>query len=402
VPRTSAVAREVAQPKHYAYIDALRGWAVFAVIFAHGRGAEILPISNLAVTGVQLFYVVSAFSLMLSLDARHRRKSPHLFRDYFIRRFFRISPMFYVAIALYVVIQGFAPRYFAPNGLTWWHIVTTSLFINGWGASHINSVVPGGWSVAVETSFYFLLPLCFIFITTLRRAIIFAISSFFLGGMMSWVCLRLLNPCYPPPQHYILSSFLELWLPNQLCVFAVGIALFFAVQETRGMNLISHSKTQMVWKVMLAAIFMFLISCVLTTVGSAERFKALGYIRHFPTAIGMALISLALSIKPLKLFVNPITAFLGKISYSVYLLHFAVIQLLDWAMEHGYIMGVTGRMFFPAVLVLTCIVSYLTFIFIEQPGQSLGRALICALSRREASVVRNSFGVLVPVKEESP
>ena len=60
---------------HYRYIDALRGVAILAVITTHcyltsGIAKESYQILFLGQRGVQLFYIVSAFTLYASMTAR--------------------------------------------------------------------------------------------------------------------------------------------------------------------------------------------------------------------------------------------------------------------------------------------------------------------------------------------
>jgi peptidoglycan/LPS O-acetylase OafA/YrhL len=83
------------------YIDAVRGVAVLLVILVHtltflDRGG-LNSIFRIGVEqgrmGVQLFYMASAFTLFYSLAYRSKEESFSSVK-FFIRRFFRIAPMF--------------------------------------------------------------------------------------------------------------------------------------------------------------------------------------------------------------------------------------------------------------------------------------------------------------------
>ncbi len=74
---------------------------------------------------------------------------------------------------------------------------------------------------------------------------------------------------------------------------------------------------------------------------------------------------------------NPIGDFLGKVSYSLYLLHLPVLTILE---NLGLIKGVWPLGLF---LLLSCIVAYVSFILIEAPS----RAFIRDASARRASPV---------------
>ena len=85
---------------HYQYLDALRGIAALLVLSVHmsmlsvllnGRGFSI------GAYGVQLFYILSALTLFLSSSKRFSSEERPIFK-FFIRRFFRIAPLFYLTV----------------------------------------------------------------------------------------------------------------------------------------------------------------------------------------------------------------------------------------------------------------------------------------------------------------
>jgi peptidoglycan/LPS O-acetylase OafA/YrhL len=87
-------------PHRYAYIDALRGYAILMVIGVHsGFYFSNLPPSTTAIVsmgarGVQLFFVASAMTLFMSWKVRDDGA-----KAFYIRRLFRIAPMFYLSMA---------------------------------------------------------------------------------------------------------------------------------------------------------------------------------------------------------------------------------------------------------------------------------------------------------------
>jgi peptidoglycan/LPS O-acetylase OafA/YrhL len=151
---------------HFQFVDSLRGIAVLGVLLVHtGQRVARLPGSVAAVTefgayGVHLFFVASAFTLFSSLNQRSRSESrPTL--NYFLRRLFRVAPLFWLAVLFYVWWYGTGPQYWAPHGISWPDVLATASFAHGWSPTWINSVVPGGWSIAVEMNFYLLVPFLF-------------------------------------------------------------------------------------------------------------------------------------------------------------------------------------------------------------------------------------------------
>jgi peptidoglycan/LPS O-acetylase OafA/YrhL len=195
-------------PRHYAYIDALRGWAILGVIVFHvsqyfpGLEYPLRTIVGEGARGVQLFFVISALSLMLSWHQRADGIAP-----FYVRRFFRIAPMFWLAIIFFVALDGFGPRQWAPAGISWWQVVVTALFLHGWHPESINSVVPGGWSIAVEMTFYALFPLLVIACSSLARTIAVLLLSVLAAAAVNGAAAVILEPALPHQPQYLIDAF---------------------------------------------------------------------------------------------------------------------------------------------------------------------------------------------------
>jgi peptidoglycan/LPS O-acetylase OafA/YrhL len=94
-------------------LDSLRGIAILGVVLVHSSrrhdiplpiGAHVGQVAFSGQRGVALFFVVSAFTLFLSNDNRKDEHSPVL--NFFIRRVFRLAPMFYLATLLMFTVYG--------------------------------------------------------------------------------------------------------------------------------------------------------------------------------------------------------------------------------------------------------------------------------------------------------
>src|SRR5580700_8324906 len=91
-------------------LDGLRGIAILIVMVGHYfavPGAGITSFLDgywfrLGWTGVDLFFVISGFLIGgILLDVRD---SPRYFKTFYIRRFFRIIPLYYAWIGIYVLL----------------------------------------------------------------------------------------------------------------------------------------------------------------------------------------------------------------------------------------------------------------------------------------------------------
>ena len=141
---------------------------------------------------------------------------------------------------IYPLVKGTDPFYFAPNGVKWWHFLVTATYTHGWTPESINSVVPGGWSIAVEMTFYLCLPLLFVLLTNLPKSLLFLAISLIMRVVANSLATAGWTNHYAADQLYIVGDFTYFWFFNQLPIFAIGIVtyrLFAAVRHKRSLML---------------------------------------------------------------------------------------------------------------------------------------------------------------------
>ena len=210
----------VVSTEYYSFVDALRGVAILGVIAAHANNgnAALLPTIPALATlvasgarGVQLFFILSAFTLLSTSFQRFSlERRPRL--NFYLRRAFRILPLWWAAVALFAVserlpgmsLNGGGP----PSAL---ETFLSASFLFGLVPGH--GIVRGGWSLFVEESFYLMLPLLYERVTSLERSAWFIISLLALS--VAWFGLsRFLIPesdpahvafrfCHPAAQWFV-------------------------------------------------------------------------------------------------------------------------------------------------------------------------------------------------------
>jgi peptidoglycan/LPS O-acetylase OafA/YrhL len=372
-----------AEPQHFAFLDALRGIAALAVVAVHTvqnfSAGWFSSVFGQGAAGVQLFYVVSAYSLCLSFEQRRSVEQSPL-KTYVIRRFFRIAPLFWFAVLVYLLKSLIFPTVFVPVDVhppTWslapWHVITTLLFVNGWHYQSINFIVPGGWSVAVESNFYLLLPVLLRVSRTLRQAVVLVLSTLALAVVCRKALYVILAGNVAENHLEAFGIFAGLWLPSQLPVFALGIVMLYLVPRSS----LTQAATVPTRRLLLP-----LALCL--GAGAYAVFAPAALERVVPLTFQKGLILLGFSWLvawwPIGLFVNRVTVFVGKISYSLYLFHFIALHLVVWASSAFYVprFGSPPSFFltFPCVLVIGCGLARITYQLIEVPGQTLGRRII--------------------------
>lgn len=367
----------------FAFIDCVRGYAVLLVITCHLTGAyaglpwPVRRFATLGWHGVQLFFLASAVTLLMSWNHEKSRLGKADTRAFFIRRLLRIAPAYYVAALLYTI--AWPPE--QPSLLA---LVTTLAFVNVWHPVTIGSipgswtVVPGGWSVAVEFTFYFLFPLLAIWVRTPRRALGFLALTIAIALIANPLARAALQDHYPP---VAIQNFLYFWPPNQMPVFAMGMLLYFLVHDVMGPNRFNLRSVLAPNGLIFAALAVMLF-CSITFLPLPHSITP-----AFPAPPAFLLASaafmlfiLALAAAPRCLLVNRFAQAMGKVSFSAYLVHFAVLRLLPDALPkifhtdaRDYAAIVAFAAAWVAIVGVTYAVSWCTYHAIEQPMIRLAR-----------------------------
>ena len=370
---------QAVQPQKLEYVDALRGLAILGVIAVHSLlmfgSTQHLPalfvnlVSNGA-WGVRLFFIASAFTLFLSLHGRHKaERRPVL--NFYLRRFFRIAPLYYLGILGYSAWAYFIGRTLYPPSKT----LTEALFLHGLTPSGMNSIVPGGWSITVEMMFYLLVPLLARAITSLNRAVWFLLGTVLLHAALSWLFHR--HPLTTDVDAW--NLFLAWYLPKQLTVFALGFIFYFL--------------TRYPLPIRPGALLAAALLGILAFGAKASLAQAPASFALLPEDLGMSaalmLFAWALSAYPFRFFVNRFTRRIGELSFSLYLIHFGVLYVLNWRGLIDFIAPTSTvraaanyGVRFAVVLGISCALAYLLHRFIEVWGQQVGRRVVAWLERR--------------------
>jgi exopolysaccharide production protein ExoZ len=369
--------------KHLGFIDALRGYAILGVIGVHA--SLFVPelewplrlLADQGARGVQLFFVVSALTLMLSWHNRADGALP-----FYIRRVFRIAPMFWLAIVFCVAIAG-SPLSWAPVATSWPHLLAAATFVYGFHPDSINSVVPGGWSVADEMAFYVMFPLL---ASTLRSwraaAAMFAASACF--AMLTYLLLVQGSASLALGlDRAAVAQFAFFWFLNQLPVFIIGIVVFHLLQAFSGKLPQGAVRAGLVVSLVTMVVIPFAINALPPHYRFVLYFTHLGYAASF----GLCAFCLAQGIGR-ALVAAPIR-YIGKVSYSAYFCHFPVLMLIsNFGIYPFHLSDVApGWLRFIAMFAgaatLTMAVATLTFRLVERPMIHVGAQVAAKAVRKE-------------------
>ncbi len=363
------------------WLDALRGWAVLGVVMVHSgqaaRSAGIAQqISAAGQYGVQLFFFISALTISITYEA-HTVKFGKSFRaqiSWFIKRFFRIAPLYYIAIIFYtleryeIYLLSHNKYGQAPNIL---NIVANILFIHTWIPSANNSVVPGGWSIGVEMCFYVLVPFIW-FLSPLKARISWLAVSAILFLTVTAAVARMMTGRF-----YVFDdTYFYYWFPTQAPVMIVGLIFYFL----GGLKLQRSKNTTHI-----ARWFALFLAGTGVAIYFGTGFAVLPFVS--PTIFALSFVCLIISLHGYvkKIIVNKIMIFLGKLSFSIYIFHFFVLDiirtiLLSFNFEQVWLSTLLLLPIFSVTVVLTSGIAFISKRIIEDPAITYGHKLSLSIA----------------------
>jgi peptidoglycan/LPS O-acetylase OafA/YrhL len=357
------------KPQHFGALDGLRGLAALSVLFSHaigvytdtgGASGPLLTglhlIGNFGRPAVVLFFVLSGFVLFTSLQ-----KAPALW-SYAVRRVFRIWPALIVAIVTALVLHAFIPvRPGLGPWATWnwaWSADAVMVARNALLLCFAESdrlLDPVSWSLALEVCFSALL---FPLAAVLRRSL----AGFAALTLAAYGAGRLILHAVGLPLDSQVGGTL---------LGGAGLVLYYLPAFCLGMAAASialsrNDRAPGPW----AQLAGFGLGVLV------------GRFAHDPAIAGIGdavAIFLVIRPGPVAQFLNHAAiAWLGRISYSLYLIHFPLMMALTFGLSP--IIGLVPALALLPPLALA--VATLMYEVVEKPGMALGKAITGAVASR--------------------
>ena len=347
---------------HIPALDGLRGVAVLMVLMLHFylSEAEILrvhptfgpilgKIAFSGVWGVELFFVLSGFLITgILVDSKDKI---NYFGAFYMRRFLRIFPLYYVTLAVVLLILPNLVAFDAPaqsivsrQVWLWTYLQNTPWSGGHWDDSTIFHMVHF-WSLCVEEHYYLVWPLVVRFLPARYISVVCIV------GMVSCLALRMLHSVPGSPTILGWSTLTKLDGLFVGSLIALGCR---AVQINK-----SFKKFAPIGLVVFGIAFAALLFI--------PRRVQLGYYGAFvePVVVlffGSVLITALDSANGFsKLLRNPFLRTFGKYSYGIYVIHFLCVPAFDSLFQRRNMCNWTGSPLLVQVgfYVLTIASSYL-------------------------------------------
>lgn len=339
--------------QRFAFIDGLRGIAALWVVVMHfqtlilERTTHSFPswleaIFKQGHMGVKIFFVLSGFVIAYSI--RNQEITFSFVRNFFIRRSIRLDPPYWITLMLLTSLILAGPILFNKGHE---YVPSSSEFLlNAFylqNFAEVKNILPVAWTLCLEFQFYLIFVFCLQFVQYLNKKTNNSLFNYSKSaGTLFFVSFFLISLCVAAD---LLPNIPGLFLPFWYSFF-IGCVLCWGL-----VNYISDGR--IIFLLVLMGLFSFFNLDILITL-----------------AISLIIYS-SVKLGKMDSFLNfPVFQFFGKISYSIYLLHWPVgikfISLL------AFLMGNSINLISPYVLMLISVsicvfASALFFKYVEEP-----------------------------------
>lgn len=372
---------------HLPWLDGLRGGAALWVLLSHVQiltGLKYIPVLSWGGLAVDLFMMLSGFLMAhhyIQRRAFEPWESSRTFFVFWVRRFFRIAPLYYVLLAVALLLGPWlgecrsAIASVWPDTATPLERYTDQSLANALAhASFIFGFLPHfafrsplpDWSIGLEMQFYLAFPL--IMLATARLGPI----KFSVLIIAACLFLQALLPGFF--QQFQMPSF----LPIKLYAFLIGIWIALA-RDQRSM------RTGLFLALALSALWV-VIERSPVSVARVFLVASMFYLMNNGTLPANRLLQHGID-KIRNVLSSPLSIFLGDTSYATYLLHLMVIlpvagtlagfpqyQVLNPAYRFGICLVVSMPIVYS--------ISWLLYHSIEKSGIHAGKMVLQAVKNR--------------------
>jgi len=367
-------------------LDGLRGLAILLVLIWHfgyicnsANGHRWLfyvkDSTMLFWSGVDLFFVLSGFLIGgILLDARN---SPNYFKAFYVRRAFRILPLYAVLVVMfYLGLRAGVPARIAGAGwlfgptAPWYAYATFTQNIRyATGGTDLAMWISATWSLAIEEQFYLVLPAIIWLVP--ERKLLYVI----LGGIVAAPALRvLLDLSYVHGQDASFNL-----MPCRADSLLLGVAGAMMVRHAPSWEALKSHRRWLVsaWLGLLAGLpFMILFKQTNATHSLWMSTVGFSWLAFF--YLGLLLLGLIYSQGWLgRVLRSSWLKELGTISYGVYLIHYPVLGM-TFALIHGkspWAETPAERLTLLLALVLSLAIATFSWKVFEKPLLKIGQRL---------------------------
>ncbi|OSZ82182.1 hypothetical protein CAP35_02620 [Chitinophagaceae bacterium IBVUCB1] len=276
------------------------------VLIEHWGPEWIYEKLHLGGLGVDLFFVLSGFLIgeILLVEKEQTTDVKAALKKFYIRRMLRIFPLYYITIITYGILFG-------TGGILLWNLTYTNNILECIDKSRMPASYAHLWSLSVEEQFYIVFPFLVFY---LSRNNIYKVV---IGGILLAIIGRALLSIIQVPDYYVINMRFTLFAFD--CLFAGVLLAYLKTHKPAILQRVFSNG-----KAVLAAIVLLFVSVyIIRSMG--DNITDNTFFRVGAASAGFLMIGYSVIKgfrKPLKLFLeNRVIAYLGVISYGIYIFH---------------------------------------------------------------------------------
>jgi peptidoglycan/LPS O-acetylase OafA/YrhL len=338
-------------------LDGIRALAFLLVFLSHIGLGDRIP----GGFGVTAFFFLSGYLIVTLLRAEADRDGSFSLKMFYARRVLRIFPPCYLVLVIAVILNALG---IVPGGRSLAGLAAEFFYVTNYYTLAGGNAIPKGtgvlWSLAVEEHFYLFFPIVYIILRRLypRPAHQAVILGWFCAAMLLWRCVLIIHFHAPSTRTFLATD------------TRFDSILFGCILAIYGNPAVDRTRVQEhVWKWILLPIAIGVL--VLTFTDRSDVFRdtlryTLQGIALFPVFITAVRYPRWLVFRILNL---RIVRFVGVLSYTLYLVHYIVIETIDrWRLGSPLVQGILS-------LTISLLVAVAIYYLVERPCARLRRYL---------------------------
>lgn len=363
------------------WLDGLRGIAALWVLFSHVQilsGVGYLPVFSWGDLAVDLFMLLSGFLMAHNYIARKDDEPWHSSRtigQFWLRRFFRIAPLYYVVLLVALIVGPLMGQFRADIASVWPQTNTASdryldqslsnvlmhvSFLFGFSPKYAFRTMLPDWSIGLEMQFYLFFP--FIMLLMARLKPIVASAILIAGCVLARPLFRDFIHEFPMPAFLLMKFYVFLigmWIAQARAERSMLKGLLIGIGIATMWLILERSPVAVARVLMVAGMF---------------------YLMNNGTLPGSDAVT-GITVRLRQILSNKIAVFMGETSYSVYLVHLLIVLPVAGllAREPAYT-ALPALMRFALVTLISLPVSYALgwalYNTVEKKGIQLGKQLL--------------------------
>jgi peptidoglycan/LPS O-acetylase OafA/YrhL len=340
--------------RYFGCLDGLRAVSILGVVWFHTWYTtpyypvlRTLPVLRIGEFGVHVFFGISGFLITTLLLREEERYGAISLKDFYIRRALRIWPVYYATLAFYVSLV-LVTEHGTNRGRLFFHYLPGYLtYTFTWlaGSSTTGPIFNFSWSLATEEQFYCFWPV------TLR----------FLRGWGSSLVMAALVAAHMAARYGLLAgivppdSLIERMISSIAVPICLGSLLAKALNTTTGFKIL-HPVLGRKWSAPA------MLALLIASLFPLDPIWPLAW-TAVALLVGACVIREDNGLAPILRF-RPL-AFIGVVSYGMYLFNTIVVRVVHVAMEHLGL-GHPLLAFLPTAG-LTVVAAFLSYRYFELP-----------------------------------